>query len=67
MALNARNGEDMMTLSVKLRTNDGSERQSKDATLNVKLWMTALNAKLWTMTLNTKNSEKMMATLNAET
>ena len=37
MALNARNGEHMMTLNVELRTNDGSERQTKDATLNVQL------------------------------
>ena len=27
----------MMTLNVELKTNDGSERQTEDATLNVKM------------------------------
>ncbi|WJZ82954.1 hypothetical protein VitviT2T_002675 [Vitis vinifera] len=46
----------MTALNVKLRINDGSERQTENAILNVKLR---------TMALNARNSEGMMI-LNVE-
>ena len=44
-----------MALSSKLKTNNGSEHQSKTTTLNakVKLWLWTPNGK-WTMALNVK-------------
>ena len=37
MDLNAKSKEDAMDLDIKLNTNNDSERQTKDATLNVEL------------------------------
>ena len=51
-------GEMMMAFNVKLRTNDGSEGQTENATLNIKMWTRALNTKLWTMDLNARTEKR---------
>ena len=75
VTLNVKRKKDMMALNVELKTNNDSERQTKNMALNAKLhiqlWMStckemvALNAKLWIDGGSERQTEKTVA-LNAK-
>ena len=75
VTLNVKRKKDRMTLNVELKTNNDSERQTKNMALNTKLqirlWMStykemvALNAKLWIDGGSERQTEKKVA-LNAK-